>query len=52
MAGKKNARLKSYPDLNHLFIVGKGKSKPDEYEKAGHVDAVVIEDIAAWIKEH
>ncbi|MBI1915132.1 MAG: alpha/beta fold hydrolase [Planctomycetes bacterium] len=52
LAGKKNARLKSYADLNHLFIVGKGKSKPDEYEKAGHVDVVVIEDIAAWIKEH
>jgi uncharacterized protein len=51
LAGKENARLKSYPDLNHLFMTGKGKSRPDEYNKAGHVDVRVIEDIARWIKE-
>jgi len=52
LAGKNNTRLKSYPDLNHLFAVGKGKSKPDEYQKEGHVDVTVIDDVATWIKEH
>jgi alpha-beta hydrolase superfamily lysophospholipase len=48
---KKNASLKSYPKLNHLFIEGEGKSKPAEYLKAGHVAGEVIDGIAAWIRE-
>lgn len=39
-----------YPDLNHLFMPGQGKSTPAEYEKPGHVSATVVEQIAAWIK--
>lgn len=42
--------LKSYPKLNHLFVAGEGKSTPAEYQKPGHVDQQVIEDIAAWIR--
>lgn len=49
LAGKKNARLKSYPTLNHLFMAGKGKATSEEYDTAGHVDEVVVNDIAAWI---
>ncbi len=41
---------KSYPRLNHLFMQGEGKSVPDEYGTAGHVDAEVIGDIAGWIE--
>ncbi len=47
---KKNVTFKLYPDLNHLFMTGKGKSKPEEYMKEGHVAEKVIKDIAAWIK--
>jgi len=50
LAERKNVRLMSYPDLNHLFMTGKGKSKPAEYSVAGHVDKRVVEDIANWIK--
>jgi uncharacterized protein len=50
LADKKNARLKSYPNLNHLFATGKGKATPADYEKAGHVDVEVVDDIVAWIK--
>ena len=50
--GRPNATLKSYPRLNHLFIEGEGKSKPDEYLKAGHIAREVIDDISAWIKRH
>lgn len=38
-----------YPQLNHLFVSGEGKSTPQEYEKPGHVSATVIADIADWI---
>jgi dienelactone hydrolase len=48
--GLKNstAKFKLYPDLNHFFIAGKGKSTPAEYTKAANVDESVIKDIAAW----
>jgi dienelactone hydrolase len=50
LAGRPRARLKTYPDLNHLFIAGKGKSTPAEYDQPGHVAREVIDDIAAWIE--
>jgi dienelactone hydrolase len=52
LAGRKTVTLKSYPNLNHLFHPGKGKSTPGEYGEAGHVALEVIEDIAAWVKKH
>jgi dienelactone hydrolase len=52
LAGHKNVTLRTYPKLNHLFMEGEGKSRPAEYEKEGHVAAAVIDDIAAWVKEH
>jgi dienelactone hydrolase len=51
LAEKKNAVLKSYPKLNHLFMDGQGKSKPEEYFRSGHVAREVIEDIAEWVKK-
>jgi dienelactone hydrolase len=48
---RRNVTLKSYPALNHLFMVGKGKGRPEEYQKVGHVAVEVIDDIAAWIKK-
>ncbi len=41
--------MRSYPKLNHLFIAGEGKSSPVEYEKPGHLDPAVIEDIVKWV---
>ncbi len=41
--------LQGYPTLNHLFMTGAGPSQPDEYQRAGHVSAEVISDVAAWI---
>jgi dienelactone hydrolase len=41
--------FKLYPELNHLFMAGAGKSTPAEYEHAGHVAESVITDIAEWI---
>jgi alpha-beta hydrolase superfamily lysophospholipase len=50
LAAKSNATLKAYPALNHLFMEGKGKARPEEYEKAGHVAKEVVDDIAARVK--
>jgi uncharacterized protein len=51
LAGQSNVTLKTYPDLNHLFISGKDKSVPDEYLTPGNVAPVVIQDIADWIRQ-
>jgi dienelactone hydrolase len=50
LGGRAFTTLKSYPSLNHLFIAGQGKSRPEEYSRPGHVDGQVIEDIAGWVK--
>ena len=50
LAGHKNATLKLYPTLNHLFQAGSGPSKPAEYLQPGHVAAEVTDDIARFVK--
>jgi dienelactone hydrolase len=50
LAGRDDVKLKSYPQLNHLFIEGEGKSTPQEYSAPGNVAAVVVEDVAEWIR--
>ena len=49
---RKNVMFRLYPDLNHLFITGKGKPTPSEYSRTGHVDKKVIDDIVAWIENY
>jgi uncharacterized protein len=51
LAGHNNVTFKVYPDLNHLFVTGEGKSKPSEYDRAGHVSADTVTDIADWIRK-
>jgi fermentation-respiration switch protein FrsA (DUF1100 family) len=41
--------LKTYASLNHLMIEAEGVPGPQEYARAGRVDARVIDDIAKWI---
>jgi dienelactone hydrolase len=47
---RRDVTFKSYPKLNHLFMDGQGKARPAEYDKAGHVAAEVVDDVARWIK--
>ena len=49
LSQKKNVTFKSYPKLNHLFMHGVGKSRPDEYKNPGNVSVNVIKDIASFI---
>ena len=50
LSKRSDVTFKLYPDLNHLFMEGKGKSKPAEYQVPGHIFKKVIEDISKWIK--
>ncbi len=51
LSHKKNVSLKSYPELNHLFMEGTGKSTPGEYLEPKNISNYVIQDIANWIKK-
>jgi dienelactone hydrolase len=51
LAGRTNVQMKSYADLNHLFVSGTGRSTPDEYQTPGNVSADVIQDVALWIQQ-
>ncbi len=51
LAGNPNVQFKTYPDLNHLFISGQGKSTPAEYQQPGHVSQAVVDDIANWVSK-
>lgn len=46
---KKNVELRLHETLNHLFVPGEGPSTPAEYDRAGHVDVRVIDDVARFI---
>lgn len=48
---RNDVKFKLYPKLNHLFMKGKGKSTPSEYQTPGHVAKIVIHDIADWIRK-
>jgi hypothetical protein len=49
LSSRPGVQLTLYPDLNHLFMAGEGKSTPAEYDVAGHVAEAVVEEIASWI---
>jgi dienelactone hydrolase len=51
LAGRQNATLRRLEALNHLLVAGAGRSTPEEYQQAGHVDRQVIELIADWVAE-
>lgn len=51
LAQHPQAALKRYEALNHLFQTGQGKSRPEEYQRPGHVAGEVIEEICGWVRE-
>ena len=51
LAGRKHARTKIYPALDHLFVAGEGKSTPDQYRQAGQMDDALLDDVATWLRE-
>lgn len=49
LAGRKDVRYALYPELNHLFGSGEGKSSPEEYQRRTPVDPRLIDDLSAWL---
>jgi dienelactone hydrolase len=50
LEGASFARFQTFPEANHLFVNGQGKSLPSENQMAGNVGGNVVEAIAAWVK--
>ncbi len=44
--------FKLYEKLNHLGMPGEGEGSLAEYQRPGHVDPQLIDDVAAWIRQH
>jgi alpha-beta hydrolase superfamily lysophospholipase len=44
--------FKLYDTLNHLGIAGEGPGSLADYATPGKVDPTLIDDIAAWIRQH
>lgn len=51
LSGKNSVQFRLYPAHNHLLIPGEGKCTPAEYQKTGHVDKMVIDDIVEWVEK-
>jgi fermentation-respiration switch protein FrsA (DUF1100 family) len=51
LRGRPAVTIKAYPDLNHLFIPGEGRSLPAEYMRPGRIPDGVLADIIAWIQQ-
>jgi dienelactone hydrolase len=50
LAGRADAAVEVRPGLNHLLVPGEGPSSPEEYAtRPGHVDAALVERLAAWM---
>jgi dienelactone hydrolase len=52
LGDRKNVTIKLYKPLNHLMIAGEGPSTPADYQRSGHVDAMIIADLADWVAAH
>jgi dienelactone hydrolase len=50
LEGGSFARFHTFPEANHLFVFGDGKSLPAEYQKTANVAGEVVELIASWVK--
>ncbi len=50
LGGRKNATLKLYDNLNHLFMESNGKKDSSEYDVKSSVSPEVISDIADFVK--
>jgi hypothetical protein len=50
LQNKDNVTFQLFPELNHLFLEGEGKSTPQEYMVEGHVQEKVVITIAQWLK--
>ncbi len=50
LVGRDQATLHWFEEMNHLYMRGVDKARPEEYWQPGHVDEEVIRFLADWIK--
>ena len=50
LKGDAKVKIEELPDLNHIFMKGRGTPDPAEYQVAGHVDQKVIDLIFSFIE--
>lgn len=51
-AASTRVTLKQYDGLSHLFMPAGNPPSPADYNKPGHVDAQVIDDVVQWISSN
>lgn len=49
LSERKNITFQWFDEMNHLFMRGAEKARPEEYWQPGHVDDRVIEYLVRWI---
>ncbi|MEV5601267.1 alpha/beta hydrolase [Streptomyces sp. NPDC052299] len=52
LAGRPGVSIRVHDRLDHLFFAGSGPSTPADYARPGHVDPVVVDEIASWLTRH
>ena len=50
--GTHDVTYRTYASMDHILLDGSGTPRPDEYTVAGHVDAQLVSDLAAWVLAH
>jgi dienelactone hydrolase len=52
LKGRQNSSLRSFPNLNHLFMYVEGKSSGEEYQRPGSMDESMLRFLVEWIKKY
>ncbi|MDP1794020.1 MAG: alpha/beta fold hydrolase [Acidimicrobiales bacterium] len=50
LAGRDDVTVRRYPLASHTMVDGQGVPTPEEYQIPGHVNPLVVDDIAEWVK--
>lgn len=49
LAGRPEVSIRVHERVDHLFFAGSGPSTPADYARPGHVDPVVVDEVANWL---
>lgn len=52
LAGRPEVSIRVHERLDHLFFAGSGPSSPAGYARPGHVDPVVVDEVANWLTRY
>ncbi|NEC06648.1 alpha/beta hydrolase [Streptomyces sp. SID7909] len=49
LAGRPEVSIRVHERVDHLLFAGSGPSTPADYARPGHVDPVVVDEVASWL---